>query len=92
MDEKIKILDETKKRKLSCRTISEKLNIGKSQAANVMKNESKLRMKNQKRENHQRFKVINEISYTWYKKCEAYGIYVNGPLPKEEAMNIKSTS
>ena len=101
LDEKIKILDEAKKRKLSCRTIDEKFNIGKTQAANVMKNESKLRkefetfqgkgFKHLKRENHPKFKAINEILYTWYKKCEASGIYVNGPLLKEEAMNIKQS-
>ena len=44
-----------------------------------------------KRENHQRYKAINEIIYSWYKKCEASGIYVTGPMLKEEAMNIKAT-
>ena len=53
-----------------------------------MKSESKLgkefeifqgkRFKHLKRENHQKFKMINEILYTWYKKYEASGIYVNG--------------
>ena len=42
-----------------------------------------------KRENHQKFKPINEILYAWFKNCEASGIYVNGPLLKEEATNIK---
>ena len=66
-----------------------------------MKSESKLgkefetfqgkRFKHLKRENHQKFKMINEILYTWYKKYEASGIYVNGPLLKEEAMNIKQS-
>ena len=32
---------------------------------------------------------IIEILYVWFKKSEASGIYVNGPLLKEEAMNIK---
>ena len=27
--------------------------------------------------------------YKWFKKCEASGIYISGPLLKEEAMNIK---
>ena len=72
----------------SCRTIAEKFNIGKTQVANVMKNESKLRkefetvqgkgFEHLKRENHQKFKAINEILYTWYEKCEASGIYVMG--------------
>ena len=41
-----------------------------------------------KRENHQIFKPINDILYSWFKKCEASGIYINGHLLKEEAMNI----
>ena len=74
LDEKTKILDEAKKRKLSCRTIAEKFNMGKTQTANVMKNESKPRIeletfqgkdiKHLKRENHQKFKMINEVLYT----------------------------
>ena len=72
-----------------------------TQAADVVKNEAKLReefetfqgkgFKHLKRERHQKCKPINDILYTWYKKCEASGIYVNGPLLKEEAMNIKES-
>ena len=61
LDEKIKIFDEVKKRKLNCRAIAEEFKIGKTQAANVVKNEAKLReyanfqckgCKHIKRENH----------------------------------------
>ena len=37
LDEKIKILDEAKKRKMSCRVIAKEFNIGKTQAANTWK-------------------------------------------------------
>ena len=40
LDEKIKILDELKKRK-SCREIAEEFKIGKTQAANAVKNKAK---------------------------------------------------
>ena len=40
LDEKIKILDELKKRK-SCRDIAEEFKIGKTQAANAVKNKAK---------------------------------------------------
>ena len=43
------------------------------------------------RGNHQKFKAINDILYSWYKKCKASGIYVTGPILKEKAMNIKSS-
>ena len=43
-----------------------------------------------KRENHQKFKPINDILYFWFKKCEASGIYVNAHLLKKEAMNINN--
>ena len=99
LDEKIKILDEVKKKKT--RAIAEEFKIGKTQAANVVKNEAKLReeyenfqgkgFKRIKRENHQKFKSINNILYSWCKKYESSGIYVNGSLLKEEAMNIKQS-
>ena len=41
-----------------------------------------------KRQNHQKFKTINNVLYSWFKKCEASGICVNGPLLEEEAINI----
>ena len=40
---KIKILNVVKKRKISCREIAEQFKIGKTQAANVVKNEASLR-------------------------------------------------
>ena len=99
LDEKIKILDANEKKKMSCREISKTYNIGKSQAANLLKNEKTLRteyenfqgkgFKHINRTSHQKFKPINEILYSWFKKCETSGIYVTGPLLKEEAMNIK---
>ena len=89
LDGKMKILHEVKKMKLSCRAITEEFKIGKTQAANVVKNEAKLReefenfqgkgFKHIKRENHQKFKLFKHILYSWFKKCEASGIYVNGP-------------
>ena len=42
LDEKIKILDAVKKRKLSCRAIAEEFKIGKIQTTNVVNNEAKL--------------------------------------------------
>ena len=100
-DEKIKILDEVKKRKLSCRAIAEEFKIGKAQAVNVVKNETKLRgdfgnfqgkgSKHIKRENYRKFKLINDILYSWFKKFEASGIYVNESLLKEEAISIKQS-
>ena len=42
-DEEIKILDEAKKRKLSCRVIAKEFKIRKTQAANVLKNERTLK-------------------------------------------------
>ena len=84
---------------MSCREIAEQFKIGKTQAANVVKNEESLRaeyenfqgkdFKHLKRENHQKYKAINTILSKWFKKCGASGIYVSGLLLKEEAMNIK---
>ena len=76
LDEKIKILDVVKKRKMNCRETAEQF--GKTQAANVIKNEASLRaeygnfqgkgFKHLKRENHQKYTAINTVLYKWYKK------------------------
>ena len=68
LDEKVKILDEVKKRKLSCRAIAEEFKIGKTQAANVLKNEANLReefensqfkgFKRIKRRDHEKLKPL----------------------------------
>ena len=99
LDERIKILEVVKKRKISCREIVEEFKMGKTQASNVVKNEASLRaeyenfqgkgFKHLKRENHQKYNAINTILYKGSKKCESSGIYVSGSLLKEEAMNIK---
>ena len=77
-DEEIKILDEAKKRKLSCRVIAKEFKIRKIQAANVLKNEQTLReefanfqgkgFRHINRRSHQKFKAINDIFYSWFKK------------------------
>ena len=79
--------------------IAKEFKIGETQAANVLKTERRLRkefanfqrkgFKDINRGSHQKFKAINDILFSWFKKCEASGIYLNGPLLKEEAMNIK---
>ena len=82
---------------MSCREIAEQFKIGKTQPANVIKNEASLRaeyenfqgFKHLKRQNHQKYKAINTILYKLFKKCKASGIYVSGSLLKEEAINIK---
>ena len=40
---------------------------------------------------HEKFKAINDILYSWFKKCDASGFYLNGPPLKEEAMDIKQS-
>ena len=101
LDGKIKILDEAKKRKLSCRVIAKELKVGKTQINNVFKTEQTLReefanfqgkgFKHTDSRSHQQFKAINDILYSWFKKCEASSIYLNKNLLKEEAMNIKQS-
>ena len=101
LDEKIKVLDQVKKTELSCKAIAEEFKIGKTQAGYVVKNEAKLRkefenfqskdLKHIKRENHRKFKPINGILYSWFKKYEGSGIYLSGPSLKEETTNIKQS-
>ena len=42
-----------------------------------------------KRKRESQFNDINKILYEWFKKCCAANIYPDGPMLKEEAMEIK---
>ena len=54
-----------------------------------MKNEANFRYEFGNIKNISNYKPINDIIYSWFKTWEPSVIYVNGPLLKEEAMNIK---
>ena len=95
LEVKIKLLDANKERKQSCRQLAEMFNIGKTAAANIIKNETSIRKQYEefkgdlKRKRKDQFNDINEILYEWFKKCCAANIYPDGPMLKEEAMEIK---
>ena len=95
LEGKIKLLDANKERKQSCRQLAEMFNIGKTAAANIIKNEVSIRKEYEefkgdlKRKRKGQFNDINEILYEWFKKCCAANIYPDGPMLKEEAMEIK---
>ena len=95
LEGKIKLLDANKERKQSCRQLAEMFNIGKTAAANIIKNEAPIRKEYEefkgdlKRKRKGQFNGINEILYEWFKKCCAANIYPDGPMLKEKAMEIK---
>ena len=95
LQEKIKFLDYAEaNEKLGCRKLADVFKIGKT-ATN--KNKQMLREqyehfhdKTKKRSRPGKYKVINDILYEWYQKCCSSNFYPNGPLLKEEAMEIKN--
>ena len=94
-ERKIKLIDVNKERKQSCQQLVEMFNIGKTAAANIIKNEESIRkkyeefIKDLKKKRKGQFNEINEILYEWFKKCCAVNIYPDGPMLKEEVMEIK---
>ena len=85
-----------KNRKLGCRKLEDIYKIGKTAAANVLKNEKKIHEqhemfceKSKKRNRHGKYHKINEILFEWYKRCCASNIHPNSVMLKEEAMAIK---
>ena len=71
--------------------------IGKTAANNFLKNKQMLREqyehfhdKTKKRSRPGKYKFISDILYEWYQKCCSSNFYHNGPLLKEEAMEIKN--
>jgi len=97
LDDKIKFLDFAKKNpKFGCRKLADIYKIGKTAAANILKDEKKLREQHEmfrekakKRNRHGKYHKLNEILFEWYKRCCASNIYPNGAMLKEEAMAIK---
>ena len=82
-------------RKQSCWQLAEMFNISKTAAANIIKNEASIRKEykefkgNLKRKRKGQFNSINRILYEWFKKCCAANISPDGPMLKEEAMEVK---
>ena len=98
LDEKIKVLDYVKAHlKMGCRPLAEKFNIGKTAAADILKNAKQLsadyesfKGTDKKKRRHGRYHLINEALYKWYKRCTAANIYPDGALLQEEALIIKN--
>ena len=90
LDEKIKFLDfATKNSKLGCRKLADIYKIGKTAAANILKDEKKIREQHEmfrekakKRNRHGKYHKLNEILFEWYKRCCASNIYPNGAMLK----------
>ena len=95
LEGKIKLLDANKEKKQSCRQLAKIFNIGKTAAANIIKNEASICKEYEefkgdlKRKTKDQFNDINEILYEWFKKCCAANIHPDRPMLKEESMEIK---
>ena len=97
LDEKIKFLYfAIKNPKLGCRKLADIYKIGRRAAANILKNEKKIReqhemlcKKSKKCKRHGMYHKINEILCEWYKRCCASNIYPKGVMLKEKDMVIK---
>ena len=95
LEGKIKLLDANKERKQSSRQLAEMFNICKTTAANIIKNEASIRKEYEefkgdlKRKRKVPFNDINEILYEWFKICCATNNCPDGPMLKEEAVQIK---
>ena len=95
LEGKVKLLHANKEKKQNCRQLAEIFNIGKTAAANIMKNEASIRKEyeefkgNLKRKIKSQFNDINEILYEWFKKCCTANIHPDRPMLKEESMEIK---
>ena len=90
------------KLKLGCRPLAElfketyNIEIGKSQIAEIIKNESNIRRKYEnfegdiKRKKIAKYGIINDVLCEWYTKCCQAGTYPDGEMLQEEALKIKT--
>ena len=99
IEQKLKVLDYAKENpKESCRTLSTKFSVGKTQIAAILKNETELRAAyatyrgnnpgNNKRARQGRYQEINEALYKWYSLARESLVPINGPVLQEEAAEI----
>ena len=97
-DEKMKsFLDFVKKKsKPGCRKLADIYKIGKTAAANILRNEKKIRGQNEmvcensKKHNcHGNYHKINEVLFEWYKRRCVCNIYSNNVMFNGETMIIK---
>ena len=100
---KVKLLDLHKQKpKLGCRQLGERfkeaynIEIGKSQIVKFIKNESNIRReyenfeRDMKRKKIAKYGIINDVLYERYIKCCQAGIYLDGAMLQEEALNIRT--
>ena len=102
LTDKVKLLDFHKQKpKLGCHPLAElfketyNIEIGKSQIAKIIRNESNIRREyenfegDMKRKNIAKYGIINDVLYEWYIKSCQVGIYPDGAIP-QEALKIKT--
>ena len=83
LDEKMKLLEfDRSNPNFGCRKLAEKFKIGKTAAANIVKEEKSIRSqhalfreKSKKRNRPGKYQKINGILYLWYQRCCAANIY-----------------
>ena len=91
IEQKLKVLDYAKENpKESCRTLSTKFSVGKTQIAAILKNETELRAVyatyrgnnpgNNKRARQGRYQEIKEALYKWYSLARESLVPINGPM------------
>ena len=93
LSDKVNILDLHKQKpKLGCRPLPElfketyNIDIGKSQIAKIIKNESNIRREyenfgdDMKRKKIAKYDMINDVLYKWYIKCCQVGICPDGAM------------
>ena len=103
LTDKVRLFDLHKQKpKLGCRSLVElfkvtyTIEIGKSQIAKIIKNESNIQREyenfegDMKRKKIVKYGIINDVFYEWYIKCSQTGIYPGGAMLQEESLKIKS--
>ena len=81
--------------KTGVRDIATHFHIGKTAAANIIKNAKKLREDYEtfkgtyKKRRHGKYHLINEIVYKWYSNCCSLNISPHGEMIQEEALKVK---
>ena len=103
LTDKMRLLDLHKQKlRFGCRPLAElfketyNIQIGKSQIAKIIKNEINIRREyenfkgDMKRNKIAKYGIINDVLYERYIKCCQAGIYLDGAMLQEEALNIRT--
>lgn len=100
LGEKMEVINTSEKEHLSVRKLAEKFSIGKTQAAEIIKNKNNIRLQWQSGSNNNKKRdflradglKIDKVCFDWFSRSRSQNIPISGSLVKAKAQEIAEKS